>query len=244
MIKRHFKLGLAAAGLLLVLPRPAHAIFGIGDIVFDPTMYASQLQQLAEETATVSNLAQQLQYAITNTTGGGAGAWQSNQNLLANLGGVIAEQQGLSYSGQGLAQQFEQLYPGYTITTTPGVQSPQASADTTLNTLNGALQSAQAQAGDFQAEQVVLRTLETKNQMAIGNLQAVQAGNEIALAQVQQIQLLRQLVMAEMNSQNTNAANQLNSQTLSQLGALAIVGEPSSGAVAQALQPGAATPPQ
>jgi P-type conjugative transfer protein TrbJ len=57
-----------------------------------------------------------------------------------------------------------------------------------------------------------------KNQTAIGNLQAVQTGNEIALAQIQQIQMLRQLVMAMMNSQNTAAANQLNNQTQSQLG--------------------------
>ncbi len=79
-----------------------------------------------------------------------------------------------------------------------------------------------------------------KNQTAIGNLQAVQTGNEIALAQIQQIQMLRQLVMAMMNSQNTAAANQLNNQTQSQLGALAIIGAPP-----QAYQPGnAASPPQ
>ena len=45
-------------------------------------MFARQLQQLQQETATVTNLAQQLQYAIKNTTGGGAAVWQSNQNLL------------------------------------------------------------------------------------------------------------------------------------------------------------------
>jgi hypothetical protein len=38
--------------------------------------------------------------------------------------------------------------------------------------------------------------------------------------------MLRQLVMAEMNSQNTAAANQLNSQTQSQLAALAIIAAP------------------
>jgi len=177
--------------------------------------------------------------------GGGAGVWQSNQNLLANLGGLISEQQGLSYTFQGLAQQFQQLYPGYNITSTPGAQSPQASVDTTLNTLNGALQSAQSQAQNFQGEQTALQTLEVKNQTAVGNLQAVQTGNEIALAQVQQIQMLRQLVMAMMNSQNTAAANQLNSQTQSQLAAMAIIGAPSQvPGVAQSLQPSAQPPPQ
>jgi P-type conjugative transfer protein TrbJ len=230
--------------LLLALPITAHAQFGGTTIVFDPQMFARQVLQLQQETAAVTNLAQQLQYMIKNTTGGGAGVWQSNQNLLSNLGGLIAEQQGLSYTFQGLAQQFQQLYPGYNVTNTPGVQSPQASVDTTLNTLNGALQSAQSQAQNFQGEQAALQMLEMKNQTAVGNLQAVQVSNEIALAQVQQIQMLRQLVMAEMNSQNTAAANQLNSQTQSQLGAMAFFGAPPSGAVAQALQPSTSPPPQ
>src|SRR6202167_4437521 len=155
---------LAAVVLCLTLPGRARAQFGGSQIVFDPQMFARQMQQLQQETATVTNLAQKLQYAIKNTTGGGAGSWQSNQNLLANLGGLISEQQGLSYTFQGLAQQFQQLYPGYNVTTTTGAQSPQASVDTTLNPLNGALQSAQSQAQNFQGEQATLQTLEIKNQ--------------------------------------------------------------------------------
>src|SRR6266478_4474781 len=108
----------------LAAPLPADAQFGGGQIVFDPSVYARQLAQLQQETAAVRNLASQLQYMIKNTTGGGAGVWQSNQNLLTNLGGLISEQQGLSYTFQGLAQQFQQLYPGYNATNTPGVQSP------------------------------------------------------------------------------------------------------------------------
>ncbi|MGA7762314.1 MAG: hypothetical protein WCA59_11245, partial [Candidatus Binataceae bacterium] len=64
-----------AAALLCLFGRPVvtRAQFGGGtQIVFDPQMFARQLQQLQQETATVTNLAQQLQYAIKNTTGGGA----------------------------------------------------------------------------------------------------------------------------------------------------------------------------
>jgi type IV secretion system protein TrbJ len=217
---------LAAVVLSLTMPARARAQFGGSQIVFDPNMFARQLQQLQQETATVTNLAQQLQYAIKNTTGGGAGVWQSNQNLLTNLGDLINQQEGLSYTFQGLTQQFQQLYPGYNAASTTGVQSPQTTVDTTLDTLNGALASAQAQAQNFQAEQATLQNLELKNQTAIGNLQAVQVGNEIALAQVQQVQLLRQLVMAEMNSQNVAAANQLNGQVLSNLATQAELSAP------------------
>ena len=216
----------AAIICLLAASAPARAQFGGSQIVFDPNMFARQLQQLQQETATVTNLAQQLQYAIKNTTGGGAGVWQSNQNLLTNLGNLINEQEGLSYTFQGLTQEFQQLYPGFNAASTAGVQSPQATIDTTLNTLNGALASAQAQ--NFQAEQATLQNLELKNQTAIGNLQAVQVSNEIALAQVQQVQLLRQLVMAEINSQNVAAANQTNNQVQSSLAAQAFFSAPAS----------------
>jgi len=111
--------------------------------------------------------------------------------------------------------------------------------------LNGALQSAQSQAQNFQGEQAALQNLELKNQTAIGNLQAVQTGNEIALAQVQQIQMLRQLVMAMMNSQNTAAANQLNNQTQSQLAAQALLSAPAPSGIPDVVNasPSAAPPP-
>ena len=120
---------LAAVVLCLTLPARARAQFGGSQIVFDPNMFARQLQQLQQETATVTNLAQQLQYAIKNTTGGGAGVWQSNQNLLTNLGDLINQQEGLSYTFQGLTQQFQQLYPGYNAASTAGVQSPQVTVE-------------------------------------------------------------------------------------------------------------------
>jgi P-type conjugative transfer protein TrbJ len=238
----HSRFLLAATTMLfaVIAAAPARAQFGGSQIVFDPSVFARQLEQLQQETASVTNLAQQLQYVVKNTTGGGAGVWQSNQNFLANLGGLISEQQGLSYTFQGLAQEFQQLYPGYNVAGASGAQTAQGSVDATLNTLNGALQSMQAQAENFQAEQAALQTLEMRNQTAGGRLQAIQVGNEIALAQAQQAQMLRQLVMAMANSQNIAAANQVNNQTRSQLGALAIIGAPP-----QAYKPGTASqPPQ
>ncbi len=221
----------------LVAPAKARAQFGGTQIVFDPQMFARQLQQVQQETAAVSNLAQQLQYMIQNTTGGSAGIWQSNQNLLTNLGALINQQEGLSYSVSNVTQEFQQLYPGYATASTNGARSPQATMDTTLNTLNGALASAQAQAANFANEQTTLQSLELKNQTALGNLQAVQVSNEIALAQVQQIQLLRQLVMAQMNAQNVAAASQINNEAQSGLEAQAVLSRGVPGDVLAASEP-------
>jgi type IV secretion system protein TrbJ len=234
---------LIAIGCMVFAP-PAHAIFGVGDVVFDPTMFASQLQQLAQETATVQNLAQQLQYVIKNTTGGGAGVWSSNAGLLNNLGDIIGQQEGLSYTIQGLSTEFQQYYAGYAVTSLSVVQSPLASGETTLNTLNGTLASAQAQAQNFALEQASLGNLELKNQTAVGNLQAVQVSNELALAQVQQIQMLRQLVMAQMNSQNVTAAQQISRQQQSEMNAMGFVGAPPSPDIAGLYNSNAPLPPQ
>jgi len=87
-----------------------------------------------------------------NTTGGGAGVWQSNQNLLTNLGDLINQQEGLSYTFQGLSSSSSSSIRATTLPPTAGVQSPQNDGHTTLDTLNGALASAQAQAQNFQAE--------------------------------------------------------------------------------------------
>jgi type IV secretion system protein TrbJ len=223
---------------------PAHAIFGVGDVVFDPTMFASQLQQLAQETATVQNLAQQLQYVVKNTTGGGAGVISSNSGLLTNLGDIIGQQEGLSYTVQGLTSQFQQYYPGYAVSSLAGIQSPMATGQTTLNTLNGTLASVQAQAQNFRLEQASLSTLELRNQTAIGNLQAVQVSNELAMAQVQQIQMLRQLLMAQTNSQNVVAAQQINAQEQSEMNAMAFFGAPPSSDIASLYNSTGPLPPQ
>jgi P-type conjugative transfer protein TrbJ len=218
--------------LILALAVPAGAVWP----VFDASVYARQLLELDQQIATVSNLAQQLQYVIKNTTGGGAGIWTSNGNFLASLGQIIQTEQGLSYTYSELSAQFQQLYPGYAATT--NAPTLQQSVDVNLNTLNGALQDAQAQAQQWQSEQSSLSTLEVKNQTAIGNLQVAQTGNEIALAQVQQLQNLQQLMAAMMNSQNVNAASATQAQTMSQMTAVAIIGAPP-----QVLQHTNGTPP-
>jgi len=231
----HLLKALGAVVLMLALAAPACAQFD--EIVFDPTMYAAQLQQLAAEQATASTVAQQLQIDIANDTGGNAGAWINNSAYLASLPQLIDLQQGLAYDNQALAQQFALMYPGLP---QPGAGPAQASQltsyDTALNTLSGALQGVQSQADDFQAENVTFGLLEAGNQGAIGSLQAIQTGNEIALQLGQQLQMLRQLVMLLINSENLQTANQTNSQVQSQMAAEAVIAAPPQIAVGAPLE--------
>ena len=201
----------AAMFLALSLSTPTRAQFGGTQTVFDPAMFARQFQQLQQETQALATEAQQLQYMIKNTTGGYAGTWQSNQSMLDELGGLIQQQGGLSYSLGNLQSQFQRQFPGYTVPKNPDQQEATNIA-TTLNTLNGTLADAQSQAQNFANEQAQFAQLEGMNRTATGRLQAIQVGNEIALQQAQQIQMLRQLVVAMINAQNVTAANAINRQ--------------------------------
>ena len=144
-------------------------------------MFARQLQQLQQETQTVLTEAQQLQYMIRNTTGGYAGVWQSSQSMLDELGGIIQQQGGLSYTLSNLQSQFQQQFPGYTVPSNPDQQEAKNIA-TTLNTLNGTLAAAQSQAQNFANEQAQFGELEGMNKTAAGKFAGNRGGQRNRLA--------------------------------------------------------------
>ena len=108
-------ISLAILLIYLFLAVPVNAQFGGTQIVFDPQMLARQLTQLQQETQAVLTEAQQLTYMIQNTNGGYGGAWQSDQSLLNELGGLIQQQGGLSYTLGNLQGQFQRQFPGYVV---------------------------------------------------------------------------------------------------------------------------------
>jgi type IV secretion system protein TrbJ len=197
--------------LSLISPRTAHAQFAGTVTVFDPAMFARQLQQLQQQTQAVLTEAQQLRNMVQNTTGGYGGVWQSNQSFLDELGSLIQQQGGLSYTLADLQAQFGQRFPGYAVPANPDQQKAKNAA-VTLNTLNGTLAVAQGQARNFSNEQAQLAELEARNTTATGRMQAIQVGNEISLQEAQQVQMLRQLIVAMINAQNVAAANRINGQ--------------------------------
>jgi P-type conjugative transfer protein TrbJ len=201
---------LVTTSALLLAPVCSWAQFG-SNVVFDPSMFSRQLEQLQQEEQMVVSQAQELQNAINNTVGIGAQVYQSNLPLLNDLGRIIEQERGLAYTLTNLQSQFQQQFPGYAISANPNQQTQQ-NTELTLNTLKGTLESAQNQAVNFDAERAKLEQLASANASATGRLQAIQIGNEIALENAQQIQLLRQLVMAQTNAQNVEKANQINAE--------------------------------
>jgi P-type conjugative transfer protein TrbJ len=203
------------AVIAFTCPLAAKAQFGGAQVVFDPQMFARQLLQLEQQTATVTDLAQELRYMALNTAPYLGGVWQPNTILLSNLGNMIATEQGLSYTLTNLTTQFAQIFPGYTAPAGVPIATAQQAGqglNNTLATLGGTLVSLQGQAQDFAAENAALQMLSAANTTATGQLQAIQIGNQVALLQVQQAQMLRQTLLALTNALAVTQANQASEQ--------------------------------
>ena len=67
---------------------PAHAVFGVGDEVLIQRCTRANSNSSNSKPPRSPISRSSYQYMVKNTTGGGAGVWQSNQNLLTNLGEI------------------------------------------------------------------------------------------------------------------------------------------------------------
>lgn len=209
--RRGKRLSLSAiVGLCLIAASaPAQAQFGgtcgCPVIVNDPQMYARQQEQLRQESLTADLLQQ-------NTTGGGAGAWQSDQPFLNSLATAMGQGGGICYANGNAVQQFSADFPGMTPPPANAAGRARQLAAVTLATLAGALAVGQQQAAHFNYENGQLSALESKNQNAQGALQAIQVTNEILLAQAQQLQMMRQLLITLINAEGVYNGHRLNAE--------------------------------
>lgn len=200
----------AIVGLCLIAASaPARAQFGgtcgCPVIVNDPQMYARQQEQLQQESLAAELLQQ-------NTTGGGAGAWQSDQPFLNSLATAMGQGGGICYANRNAVQQFGADFPGMTPPPANAAARARQLAAITLGTLEGALAVGQQQAAHFNYENGQLSALESKNQNAQGALQAIQVTNEILLAQAQQLQMMRQLLITLLNAEGVYNGHRLNAE--------------------------------
>jgi len=91
-----------ALALLVVVP--ARAQFG-GSVVFDPSMFERQAQQLAEEVIEAKAM-------IVNLRAGLAGGFSPDLALIGELQNFVSMAQGLPLNLTQFQSQYTQLFPG------------------------------------------------------------------------------------------------------------------------------------
>lgn len=133
--------------------------------------------------------------------------WNDNDmnNTFRDMYRIVVGGQQMAYSLSNMDQQFRNLHPGYG-NYGNGFNYGDAYrnwSDTTRSSVMGSLRMAAVQADDLQSERDVMIALSDASSSADGQLQALQAGNQIGVAVVSQMQKLRQLQMAQLQAQNT-----------------------------------------
>ncbi len=178
----------------------AQALFGLGDIVYDPANHAENVLQATRALLLINNQikqlarqAEMLAHQSRNLAGLPTSAAVDLRTSLSRIDGLIRNAEGIAYNVSAIDGEYHRIFPeNYAPNTSTSKVLADARAAWTL------ARAGYRHALDVQAEVMrevrgdasLLDMLTTKSQGAVGNLQALQAGNQLtALATKQSMQM-------------------------------------------------------
>jgi len=205
-------------------PRLGHALFGVGDIVFDPTNLIqntltairtlqsnlNEATQIANDVRMIANQVQQLANEALNLATLPLSLLQDLQAQLQGYAAVLRQAQGLSFQLSAVAAQYEQLYG------TVG-QPARSSAALLQQASQWTQQLRQASATAMQVQsvwerltgqQVQIQLALTASDTAGGNLQVSQATNQLLGVMAEQQGSLQQILAASSRAEASLLAMQ------------------------------------
>ncbi|MBL8598919.1 MAG: P-type conjugative transfer protein TrbJ [Devosia sp.] len=207
----------APTALSPIVATPAYALFGFGDIVFDPSNYAENilqaaraLDQINNQIASLQNEAQMLINQARNLASLPYSSVQALQQSVQRTQQLLGQAQRIAFDVQQIDQIFSQQYSNMDLTASD--QQLVALARQRWGNTVGALQDAmRVQAGvvgNIETQRSELSNLVGESQGATGALQATQAGNQILALQAQQLADLTALLAANGRADALSAAEQ------------------------------------
>ena len=186
-----------------VNPAPAYAgVPGVFATEYTQILnYAELAGQLEKQVMMVENqlnqLADMAKHGVTITDQ----LFGTVASDITTLRQIVNTGQALSYTLSNMDGTFRLRFPGYSPSTNYG-QSYQTWSQTSLDSTLGALKAAGVQNSQFDSDSALLQSLKSQSQSAVGRMQAIEVGNQIAENQAEQLMKLRQLMMADMQSKS------------------------------------------
>lgn len=221
---RHAVLSIAMAGAslvggtLYVAPATAYAIYCTNCSTFYQQMfeYAEAVNTALNTAEQLQTQVQQYQSMITQGTGLPDSMFGSIAADLKNVMNVYDRSQALGRQIQNMDSQFNTAFPGFNSYLNQAANSAESPTQDRYQTwseqgrdnVKAALEAANLNTSTFESEGEQLDRMMTRSQSAVGRMQALQAGNEIASQNVQQLQKLRDLVATQINMQGNYLAQQ------------------------------------
>jgi P-type conjugative transfer protein TrbJ len=208
---------------LLAFSRPAAAQWVV--TCTNCSTITNQLLQYAKEAESALTEAQQLDQQmnmyknmVTQGTLLSNLQWGTLSQDISNLNSLVSRGTSISYATSNLESKFTSSFPGYSsfLSSTPNASQTQADlaawSSQTNSAVSNSLMASQQQMNDVDQENGTMTTIQQHSSSAIGQMQAIQAGNEMSTQIVQQLQKLRQLIATEMTLQAQAIAAQQRTQ--------------------------------
>ncbi len=205
--------GASALALALAVPvalspmlaSPAHAQFGFGRIVYDPSNYAQNvltaartLEQINNQITSLQNEAQMLINQARNLA---SLPYSSLQQLQQNVGRtqqLLSQAQNIAFEVGQIDQAFQQQYGNVSLSTTDAqlVADARSRWENTVGGLQDAMRVQAGAVGNIDSNRAEMAALVGQSQGATGALQATQAGNQLLALQSQQLSDLIAVISA------------------------------------------------
>lgn len=207
----------APVALSAITATPAHALFGFGRIVFDPSNYAENvlqaaraLEQINNQIQGLQNEAQMLINQARNLASLPYSSLQQIQRSVQRTQQLLGEAQRIAFDVQQIDQVFSQQYSGIDLSASDQelLELARERWGNTVGALQDAMRVQAGVVGNIETQRVELSALIGESQGASGALQATQAGNQILALQAQQLADLTALLAANGRAEALSAAEQ------------------------------------
>ena len=205
--------GASALALALAVPvalspmlaSPAHAQFGFGRIVYDPSNYAQNvltaartLEQINNQITSLQNEAQMLINQARNLASLPYSSLQQLQQNVQRTQQLLGQAQNIAFEVGLIDQAFQQQYGNVSLSATDAqlVADARGRWENTVGGLQDAMRVQAGAVGNIDTNRAEMAALVGQSQGATGALQATQAGNQLLALQSQQLSDLIAVISA------------------------------------------------
>ena len=205
--------GASALALALAVPvalspmlaSPAHAQFGFGRIVYDPSNYAQNvltaartLEQINNQITSLQNEAQMLINQARNLASLPYSSLQQLQQNVQRTQQLLGQAQNIAFEVGQIDQAFQSQYGNVSLSATDAqlVADARGRWENTVGGLQDAMRVQAGVVGNIDSNRAEMAALVGQSQGATGALQATQAGNQLLALQSQQLSDLIALISA------------------------------------------------
>jgi len=215
-MKHKLLIAACTAALVLAPVHTAHAFFPFGGIVYDPTNHAQNLLTAARTLAQINNQVRQLANEAQMLVGQAQNLSRlptsiasDLQQSLFTIDTLLTSARRLAYDVAAIDREYQRLFPEkYSVAIKSSVMNQHAQ-DAWLLAREGLHHSLQIQAEvvtQVRSDSRVLDQLVTASQGAAGNLQALQAGNQLTALAAKQSMQMQTLLAAALRAETLERA--------------------------------------